>query len=137
VLLTVTEDAAGHGWDQVAAAAEAGRRLVERNGRIVVLSQLETLPGPGLEILGSVREPRDALRPIQKAHTPDLLAASRIAAAADWANVSLLSRLDPGVVENLFLTPLGSEDEVRRLLASEPLTTIVESAQHVLVQTGS
>jgi nickel-dependent lactate racemase len=136
VLVTVTADAAGHSWDQVAAAIDAGRRLVERHGRIVVLSQLELPPGPGLEILKEVREPRDALKPIQRAQTPDLLAATRIALAADWANVSLLSRLDPGLVSDLFLVPLESERELQRLLEMEHLTAIIESAQHAFVISG-
>jgi|GEM_PF-130019 len=136
-LVTVPSDAAGQGWDQVAAAIDVGRRLVERNGRIVVLSELDSLPGPGLEILKSVREPRDAMRPIQRANTPDLIAASRIAAAADWANVSLLSKLDPEIVSDLFLVPLESEQEALRLLQTEDLMAIVESAQHAFVISGT
>lgn len=134
VLVTVPVDANGHGWDQVAAAVDAGRRLVERNGRIIVLSQIDALPGPGLEILKSVREPREALRPIQKANTPDLIAASRIAAAADWANVSLLSKLDSTVVSDLFMIPLESETEVLRLIGSGADTVIIEGGQHTFVQ---
>ncbi|SFH82637.1 lactate racemase domain-containing protein [Planctomicrobium piriforme] len=137
VLVTVTADASGHGWEQVAAAIEAGRRLVERNGRIVVLSQIDAVPGPGLDILKSMREPRDALRPIQKANAPDLVTASRIAAAADWANVSLLSKLDPSLVSDLFLVPLESETEARRLLQNEDLTAVIESAQHAFVQNNA
>ncbi|WP_437224914.1 lactate racemase domain-containing protein [Planctomicrobium sp. SH661] len=136
VLVTVPQDGAGHSWDQVAAAANVGRRLVERNGRIVILSQLNTPPGPGLEILKSVREPRDAIQQIRQSQTPDLLAATRIAAATDWANVSLLSQLDPNVVSDLFMLPLENENEVRRLLESEDLTAIIEGAQHVYLQSG-
>lgn len=133
VLVTVTEDAAGHGWDQVAAAIDVARRLVERNGRIVVLTELRESPGPGLEILRSVREPREALRLIQQAHPPDLIAAYRIASAADWANVALFSRLPPDLVDDLFLVPLESPEEVQRLLQLDELTAIVESAQHACV----
>lgn len=136
VLVTVPQDAAGHQWDQVAAAINAGRRLVERNGRIVVLSQLAAPPGPGLEILKSVREPRDAIKQIQKAHPPDLIAATRIAAATDWANVSLLSQLDSNLVSDLFMLPLEHEREVQRLLDAEDVTAVIESAQHVFVQSG-
>lgn len=136
VLVTVTADANGHGWEQVAAAIDAGRRLVERNGRIVVLSEINSPAGPGLEILKSVREPREALRPIQKANAPDLIAASRIAAAVDWANVSLLSKLPPSDVSDLFLIPLESEQEARRLLQGGDQTAIVESAQHAFARSG-
>lgn len=137
VLVTVPQDAAGHHWDQVAAAIDAGRRLVERNGRIVVLSQLATPPGPGLEILKSVREPRDAIKQIQRAQPPDLLAATRLALATDWANVSLLSRLDSNDVTDLFMLPLENDREVQRLLDAEDLTAVIEAAQHVFVESGS
>jgi hypothetical protein len=56
--------------------------------------------------------------------------------AADWANVSLLSRLDPGLVSDLFLVPLESERELQRLLEMEHLTAIIESAQHAFVISG-
>jgi len=136
VLVTVPCDAAGHHWDQVAAAVDVGRRMVERNGRIVVLSELSALPGPGLEILKSVREPREAMKPIQRAQPPDMLIAGRIAAATDWANVSFLSKLNPEVVSDLFMLPLENEREVQRLLEMEDLTAIVEAAQHAFVMNG-
>lgn len=137
VLVSVPEDAAGHHWDQVAAAIDAGRRLVERNGRIVVLSQLAASIGSGMEILKSVREPRDAIKQIQRSRPPDLLAATRLALATDWANVSLLSRLDPGDVSDLFMLPLENEREVQRLLDAEDLTAIIEAAQHAFVESGT
>jgi len=136
VLVTVPQDAAGQHWDQVTAAIDAGRRLVERNGRIVVLSQLNAAPGPGLEILKSVREPRDALKQIQRAQPPDLLAATRLALATDWANVAILSQLDSNEVSDLFMLPLENEREVQKILDAEDLTAIIEAAQHAFVQCG-
>ncbi|WP_437205319.1 lactate racemase domain-containing protein [Planctomicrobium sp. SH664] len=136
VVVTVPEDGSGHGWEQVAAAIEAGRRAVERNGRILVLSQLKEAPGPGLEILKQSRTPRDAVKPIRKANVPDLVAATRIAAALDWANISLLSELEPGTVEDLFMLPVESEEEARRLLRNDEMTTILENAQHATVVSG-
>jgi nickel-dependent lactate racemase len=147
VLVSVDEDASGHGWPQLAAALETARRLVEREGRIVVLTELDmpaTFPGdgsqappppraaisPGLELLRNARTPREALQPIRRQMTPDMIVATQIARAVDWANVSLLSRLDPNLVEDLFMVPLESEEEVRRLLSGDETTAIIESAQH-------
>lgn len=136
VVVSVPQDAAGHSWEQVAAAIDVGRRLVERNGRIVVLTELEQPPGPGLEILKSVREPRDAIKQIRKIQPPDMLVATRIAAATDWANVSLLSKLPQDQIADLFMIPLQSEREVHRLIEMEDLTCVVEAAQHVFAQSG-
>lgn len=129
VLVSVDADAAGHGWGQIAAAIDCARRLVERDGRIVVLTELAMTPGPGLEILRQSRTPRDAFKPIQQAVPPDLVAAMRIAKGVDWANVSLLSKLPPDLVEDLFMVPLESEAEVQRLLHGDETTAIIESGQ--------
>ena len=133
VVVSVPADAAGHDWEQVSAAIDVGRRLVERNGRVLVLSELDAAPGPGLSALRSVREPRDALQVLRRTQPPDLQAAWRIASAADWANIALLSRLPADVVEDLFLIPMTSEDEARRWLANDDMISFVEAAQHVAV----
>lgn len=137
VLVSVDEDAAGHGWEQVAAAIDAARRLVERDGRIVVLTELSAPPGPGLELLRQARTPRDALKPIRQAAPPDLIAAIRIAKAVDWANVSLLSRLAADLIEELFMIPLESESEVRRLLQGDETTAVLEGGQHIFARCRS
>lgn len=136
VLVSVPADAAGHGWRQVSAAIDVARRLVQRNGRIVVLSQLDAPLGPGLELLRGSRTPVEALRSLQRTLPPDLLVATRIAAAAEWANVSVLTKLGSDVVEDLFLLPVESELEVERLLEQDDDTTIVEAAQHAFAQCG-
>lgn len=137
VIVTIPEDTTGHSWDQVAAGFDAGRRLVERNGRIVVVSQLRESPGPGLAMLPQFLEPRQALQPLRRAAPADLEAATRVAAAADWANLYLLSELEEGAVEPLFIQPVGSASEVQRLLDEDPLTAILECGQQCFVQTSS
>ena len=75
--------------------------------------------------------PNDALKPIQQACPPDYLAATRIAKAVDWANVYLLSELPTGTVEDLFMIPLETEQEVQKLLQGDDTTIVIESAQKV------
>jgi hypothetical protein len=65
-----------------------------------------------------------------------MLIATRIAAATDWANVSLLSKLSQDQVSDLFMIPLQNEREVQRLIETEDSTSIVEAAQHVYAQSG-
>ena len=119
------------GWDQLGDALQAASRLVVREGRIIVLSDLAAEPGPGIGILRSCRSARAALQPLRKESPPDLVPASQIAAAADWASVYLLSKLAPSLVEELFMTPLESEAEVTRLIESCDGCIIVTGAQHV------
>lgn len=122
------------GWDQLGDALQAASRLVVREGRIIVLSDLAAEPGPGIGILRSCRSARAALQPLRKESPPDLVPASQIAAAADWASVYLLSKLAPSLVEELFMTPLESEAEVSRLIESCDGCIIVSGAQHVYAE---
>ena len=119
------------GWEQLGDALQAASRLVVREGRIIVLSDLAAEPGPGIGILRSCRSAKAALQPIRKESPPDLVPASQIAAAADWATVYLLSQLPPQLVEELFMTPLESETEVSRLISACDGCIFISGAQHV------
>jgi nickel-dependent lactate racemase len=130
VVATVPTIGRANEWDDVAAAAEAAMSLVERGGRIVLLSDLSAEVGPGLELLRHVGAPKAALLPLRDQAPPDLIAATRLARAADWASVYLLSRLSGDLVEELFMVPLESERELMRLLATCIDSLLLQGAQH-------
>ena len=134
VIAAVDSDAAGHGWSQVAAALDMARQVVARDGRVVVLTELEEEPSEGIRLIKESRAPRDALQPIRAAAPPDLLAATRIAKALDWMNVYLVSRLDPQLVEDLFMIPLSGPDEVARLIVGNESCAVIGGAQHAAVR---
>lgn len=134
VIAAVEADASGHHWEQVARAADVARRLVEQGGRIVLLTELNEQPGPGLQLLRSQRSARAALRPLREQKPHDVVIASRIARAADWAHVSLASCLPDDLVEDLFLSPLHEMAEVQRLLDTDDATALLGSAQQVFVR---
>jgi len=118
------------GWEQLGDALEAASRLVVREGRIIVLSDIAAEPGPGIQLLGSSRSARAALQPLRRESPPDLVAASQIAAAADWASIYLLSRLPTQLVEDTFMTPLETEAEVSRLVSTCDGIIAVAGAQY-------
>ncbi len=130
VVVGVDQDAGGHGWRQIGSALATARNLVAKDGRIVVLSELETPPGEGLKLLMEYDDPAEALRPLRHAVPPDLIPATELAEAVNWADVYLLSRLDSDLVEDLFMTPVESEEEVKRLLGLDDQVLFVSSAQH-------
>ncbi|MBX3444365.1 MAG: DUF2088 domain-containing protein [Planctomyces sp.] len=136
VLVAVESDAAGQGWDQLARALHSARNLVARDGRIVVLTELDEALGPGLQMIRDSRKPRDAMRPLRETTPPDLLAATSLARSVEWANVYLLSRLDPDLVEELFMVPLSGIDEVARLIQGDERLAVVGSAQHVCTESA-
>ncbi|RLT02937.1 MAG: hypothetical protein DWI21_16525, partial [Planctomycetota bacterium] len=55
--------------------------------------------------------------------------ASRLASAADWATVYLVSGLNSDLVESLCMTPLASA-EAAKLLGRGGSCLLLESAQH-------
>ncbi len=122
------------GWEQLGDALEAASRLIVREGRIIVLSDLAADAGPGIQMLRSCRSAKAALQPLRRESPPDLVAASQIAAAADWASVYLLSKLPSQAVEDTFFTPLESEAEVSRLLNTCDGIVVLVGAQHAYTE---
>lgn len=130
VVVAVDHDAEGNGWERVSVALALAQRLVSRDGRIIVLSELAEPPGPGVDLLRHVEQPTDIVRVLREQVPPDLVAATQFATAVDWARVYLLSQLDGDLVEELFCVPVESGDEVARLLANtEDSCLFIESAQ--------
>ncbi|WP_197443638.1 lactate racemase domain-containing protein [Maioricimonas rarisocia] len=132
VLVAVEADAGGHHWSQVAAALDAARHIVARDGRIVLLSELEEEATDGILMIRDARTPRDALQPLRQAAPADLIAATQLARTIDWANVYLLSRQDHDLVEDLFMIPLEDENEVDRILDGDEPCAVIGGGQHTL-----
>ena len=129
VIAAIDHEPGPHGWEQLGAAVEVARGLVARGGKIVILSDLNADLSQGLELIRSGQTARDAIRPLRKQAPPDLICATQLAAAADWARIYLLSGLADDVVDELFLTPVSDESEVRRLLNDDSRCLFLEAAQ--------
>ena len=134
VVAGIDADAAGHDWEQLAAALDTARRMVVRDGRVVVLTELASEPGEGVKMICEARSPREALKPLREMAPPDLLAATQIAKALEWMNVYLLSGLDGQLVEDLFMIPLGGLDEASRVVEGTEPCAIVSGAHHAAVR---
>jgi nickel-dependent lactate racemase len=134
VIAAVPADAEGHTWGQIASALDAARRIVARDGRVLLLTELEEQPSDGIKLISECRAPRDALQPLKAAAPPDLMSATQLAQGIDWTNVYLLSRLPSQLVEDLFMIPLASEDEARRLIEGDEPCAIISGAQHASVR---
>jgi hypothetical protein len=129
VIAAIDHEAGLHAWEQLGAAVEVARSLVALGGKIVILSDLKAELSQGLELIRTSESARDAIRPLRKQAPPDLVCATQLAAAADWARIYLLSGLSDGVVDELFLTPVSNETEVCRLLNDHSRCLFLEAAQ--------
>jgi nickel-dependent lactate racemase len=131
VLATLDGPPESLSWDDFGNALRAARNLVVAGGRIVLLTEFAGEIDQGLRIVGSVEFPRDAIQPLRESAPPDLMAATELALAADWARVYLMSGLDESLTEDLFMTPVESEREVQRLIDAAESCIFLGGAQHI------
>lgn len=130
VLVTVADN----NWGQIARALNTARRVVEKDGRIVILSELDVPLTMGLEALKQSRTPTEALKPVRKSMPFEWDIVSQIARAVDWANVYLLSREPTEVIDDLFMVPLSTNEEVLKLLDQDDSVAIIENANLVYAE---
>jgi hypothetical protein len=123
------------GLDELVAGISAAAELVQHGGKIAVLSRAEGAVGPALGRLIEAGEPRlgaKALRSHER--DEDYSIAVRLNQALAWADVYLLSALDPQVVEDLSMIPLTRAGEAARLVAGSRSCTLLSQAE--LVRAG-
>ncbi len=130
VVVAVSTDVSGHGWNQIGKAVATARQLVERGGRIVILSELDEQPGDGISLLRREDYPENCLQPLRAENPVDLIPATQIVNASGWARILLLSKLAPELVEELFMYPLEEITEVTRILDASESCVILGGAQH-------
>ncbi len=131
-VVAITNDAGGHGWDQLGAAIATARRVVAKDGKILVLSEINEPLDRGLQILKLVEAPSEAIKPMRLDPPSDVVPATQITNAVQWANVYLLSNLEENLVDDLFMFPLRELSEAVRLIeSSEGRLVIIEDAHNV------
>lgn len=134
VLVAIESGPAGHTWNQLGSVLETARNLVSQDGRIVLLTQIDSQFDEGLQILSESHEPFDAIQPLREKQPNDLVTATQMALTGDWARICLLSKTDSDIVEDLFMIPLEDESEVQRLLQTDETVAVIASAQNAYGQ---
>ena len=102
----------------LARAAYTASKLVQPDGRVIILSDAAPPIAPALERLARGEEPEDILASLRKANRPELLPAIHWLRAMTRAKLSLWSRLPSAVVEDLGATPLDDVAQVQRLVSA-------------------
>jgi hypothetical protein len=116
VIAGISGDPVRHGFAELARALACAARVVKPRGRIVVLSQSQPELGPGAQILRQSDEPSIALKDLRLQKPGDIGPSFQWASAADYAEIFLLSSLEPDIAEELFATPLANASQVQNLL---------------------
>lgn len=116
--------------EDLANGLSTAARLVERGGRIVILSRAEGELGPAFQKLVAVDNPRVALKALRGHESdPDYAAARALASALAWADVYLLSALKADDVEDLAMVPMERAEEARRLVATSRSCVVLSQAE--------
>ncbi len=116
VVASLSGDPARQTFADLAAAAACAARVVQPDGRIILLSQARPDLRAEAESLLRAEDARTALDQLRRRPTLELVPALNWAAAACRARISLLSGLEDDTVEDLFATPLRDGRQVQRLL---------------------
>ena len=133
VVAAVEGGSAQQTWDAVGRALAAAGSLVDEGGVIAVCCDLADEPGPAVRQLAATELRAEAMRWIRKERPVDALSATLLAQALDRAAVYLLSRLDPSLVEDLEIIPIGETDELVRLAGRHESCILLANAPHAMV----
>lgn len=122
---------------ELVAGLATASRLVQRGGKIVALSRAAGPLGPSLQRLAAAGDGADAREVLRGCEAdPDSLLGRTLARILAWADVYLLSRLDPDVVEDLSMVVLDRPEEARRLAERSSSCLVVDRADRVRVDWG-
>ena len=120
--------------ETVAQGLATARKLVERGGKIVVLSRARGPLGPAMQRLVGIDNPRAALTRLEGCkNEPDHAAAVQVAKAIDWADVYLHGELGAETAEDLAMIPLDRPNEARGLVSRSRSCLVVTHADQVRV----
>ncbi len=116
--------------EDLADGLATAENLVQRGGKIVVLSRTEGTFGPAVGRLLGKDDPQSRLAALRgHERDSDYPVALRIAKALAWADVYLLSALDSDEVEELAMIALSRPEEARRLVAASHSCVVLSHAE--------
>jgi len=113
---------------------ESASSLVEEGGAIAVCCNLAAAPGPALQRLVGGPSREEAVRQIRRDNPRDALPALQLARTLQKSRIYLLSRLDPALVEDLEMIPIGGPDELVRLARRNRSCLVLANAVHAMVR---
>ncbi len=133
VIATIAESAARVTFADVAAAAACAARVVEPEGRIIVLTPTLPLNGEGVSILRAAGDPTSAERRIKKRFPDDHAAALLWAFAAKRGRIYVSGCPDADAVDELFATSITSANELQKLADAAERLLILPDAHKSMV----
>lgn len=119
VVATITGPPSQHTWDNVGLALGNAKQVVEEHGAVVLCTDLDQAPMPGIQALIDHEDVQDAVPWICRKRPVDIMPALAIARLLDDARIYLLSGLEESLVEDLEMTVVSNPTEVARLASRD------------------
>ena len=125
------------GFRELASALATARRVLEPNGRIVLLTTAAPPLDDSGDLLLKVEEPVTALKRIAKAKPADAVSGTFWAYAAKKARLFVASGWPDTLAEELFATPVHTPAEVQRLIDAAGSVLFLQDAHKMSVEVGA
>jgi nickel-dependent lactate racemase len=132
VVAGLSGDPARQTFADLAAAAACAARVVRPGGRIVLLSDVATPPGPEFDVLRGADDPEEVASRLGSHPAVAEIPVARWAEVAGQARLTLLSALDPELVEELSATPLENAGQTQRLLDAAESCLFLDDAHKAM-----
>lgn len=107
-------------WRNLARSLAAAMECVEDEGAIVLCCEMAEKPGEAVECLRSSRTRQEAVQKILDSPPADALVAAEMVRALERVDVYLRGGVDPGLLEDLMISPIESDAELNRLISRYP-----------------
>ncbi len=120
-------------WENLGRVLEIASRLAEEDGAIAICCELAAAPGPAVQRLLGAPSREEAVRQIRRDNPRDALPALQLARALETNRIYLLSRLDPGLVEDLEMIPIDAPEDLVRLAQRNSSCLVLANAVHAMV----
>jgi len=130
VVASIDGDKDQQTWENVARVLYMAENYVSENGRIAVVTNLQTKPGPPFRWLAGIEESDSVEQHLLKSHHPQALAAIEILRSRSKHVVYLLSKLPREVVEELGIGSMVEVDELEHVIAASDSCLVISGAQH-------
>lgn len=131
VVATISGPPELHSWENLGRALSNAMQVVEENGVVVLCTDLDQSPGPGVQALIDHGDPLDAVPWIRRTRPTDILPALAVTRLLDHARIHLLSNLQDSLVEDLGMTVISDPTEVARLAGRHESCLLIADAHRL------
>lgn len=132
IVLSVPRDASP-GWKQFGNAIELATKLVQPDGRIIVVADLPIPEGPGATMLRRCQDADELLKPLRREPGQDAVEITQLINTLRHARVYLYSNIPSDIVEELGIIAIEDPAELQRLTTAAKSCVALPNANYAWI----